>query len=696
MDRALATHAKPLYDLLKKLVEFIWTELQQQAFELLKKALTSPPALMPLDYTVGAGEITLGTDASLTGWGADLGQIHNGKRHPARFESGVWNDAERNYDATKRECRAVLKALKKLRSYLYGVRFVLETDANVLVAQLNMSGTDLPGALITRWLAWIHLFDFDVRHVTGRVHTSADGLSRRPATLEDQEECDNCNLDSFIDAELNCVYVSPAAVETMEPPLPVLEDGYSEKSVEIATYLTTLARPPTMTTKEFLKFKKEALLFKVQDRILFRRNSKNVPIRRVVDRIEDQMTIMEELHDESGHKGREGTYRRIADRYWWNGMFQQVKKYVQTCVPCQHRDPTRPEEELHPTWTSELFARVAVDVVYMPSDAGFTHLVVGRCDLSGWVEARPLRGATSEQVAKFLWEDFVCRHGCFGKLIVDGGPENKGYVQVLAEKYNIKRVLTSAYHPQANGMVERGHRPIVDALAKMGENKSLRWVSNLAAVLWADRSTVKTSTAITPYRMLFGQDPVLPIELKFPTWRILPWETVRTTADLLALRARQMQRRDKDMAEAVLHLERMRKEGKDAFDASHRTRTEDLKIGDRVLMHDTPRFMNRRTENKLAYRWTGPYLILEALPILGTYVLGELDGTLLKGTYAGNRLKSFHSRQLLVQDEIVSQGTTEAFETGGEVREITEQELQEAIPNGWRMAVVIPPVRTAT
>ena len=114
-----------------------------------------------------------------------------------------------------------------------------------------------------------------------------------------------------------------------------------------------------------------------------------------------QTTIIEELHDESGHKGREGTYRRIADRYWWDNMFQQVKKYVQTCVPCQHRDPTRPEEELHPTWTSELFARVAVDVVYMPSDAGYSHLVVGRCDLSAWVEVRSLRGATSEHVNHF-------------------------------------------------------------------------------------------------------------------------------------------------------------------------------------------------------------------------------------------------------------------------------------------------------
>lgn len=59
------------------------------------------------------------------------------------------------YDLTKQECCGVLKALKKVRYWLYRVRFVLETDANVLVAHLNWSDIDLPGALVTRWKALI-------------------------------------------------------------------------------------------------------------------------------------------------------------------------------------------------------------------------------------------------------------------------------------------------------------------------------------------------------------------------------------------------------------------------------------------------------------------------------------------------------------------------------------------------------------
>ena len=92
----------------------------------------------------------------------------------------MWSKAEMSYDVTKRECHAVLKALQKVRYWLYGVHFVLEMDANVLVAQLNRSATDLPGSLVTRWIAYIRLFDFEVRHVPGHKHTAADGLLRRP------------------------------------------------------------------------------------------------------------------------------------------------------------------------------------------------------------------------------------------------------------------------------------------------------------------------------------------------------------------------------------------------------------------------------------------------------------------------------------------------------------------------------------
>jgi len=89
---------------------------------------------------------------------------------------------------------------------------------------------------------------------------------------------------------------------------------------------------------------------------------------------------------------------------------------------------------LCPTWSSTLFEKIGLDVIHMPPCKGKNYLVVARDDLSGWVEARALSSANS------LWEDVVCRYGCFGRLVVDGGPENKGWVKAFTRKYGIKRV----------------------------------------------------------------------------------------------------------------------------------------------------------------------------------------------------------------------------------------------------------------
>lgn len=652
--------AEPLYHLMKKNVTFVWGPEHTYAMDKMKFELTSPPALISIDYSPDAGAIIYAVDSSLRGWGGALMQIRGKKKHPVRYESGIWSDQERKYDATKRECRGILKALKKVRFWLYGVHFILETDANVLVAQLNMSGTDLPGALITRWIAWIRLFDFEVKHVSGSKHTAADGLSRRPPTEADLlENAASMDIDDFIDAELGSLRVSPARVS--EEGERVLDESYSDKSERIATYLTTLQKPSDLTVKEFKKFKDEALRYRVQGKQLFRRNSKNVPSRRVVDSEEDRQRIIHQLHDEGGHKGREGTYRRIADRYWWENLHQEVKNYVQTCEACQKRDPARIEEALHPTWVSLLWSKIGLDVVHMPPSEGKRYLVVARDDLSGWVEARALTSANSVSVAKFVWEDVICRHGCFGKLIVDGGPENKDVLIELTHRYGIKRIVVSAYHPQANGMVERGHRPLADALAKKTLGGTGKWVRNLPAVCWSDRTTVRVSTGHTPFYLNCGYEAVLPIELDMPTWKILPWDEVHTTADLIAMRARQIQRRDEDLEEAALYLQRSRLQGKDTFDESHKVRPEDdLSEGDMILLHDTK--LDNQHSAKLSFRWTGPYRIAEAINEKGTYKLSELDGTLLAGTYAGNRLKKFHVRSKYRSpqsaDESSSQGTT--------------------------------------
>jgi hypothetical protein len=124
-----------------------------------------------------------------------------------------------------------------------------------------------------------------------------------------------------------------------------------------------------------------------------------------------------------------------------------------------------------------------MDVVKMPACRGKSCLVVARDDFSGWVEAKAFFIAVSETVSKFLWEDVICRYSMFDKLIVDWGPENKGLVEGLVKKFGINRIITSAYHPEVNGMIERGYQSTANGLAKMTEGGLGKWVDNLPAVL---------------------------------------------------------------------------------------------------------------------------------------------------------------------------------------------------------------------
>jgi hypothetical protein len=352
--------------------------------------------------------------------------------------------------------------------------------------------------------------------------------------LDERNEED---IEDFLDSELAILSITPVGLTPKAPKnsdpnsdsdssTKVLNDDYSEESQRIARYLTTLRKPKDLIGSGFRQFKKKAIRHAVQDRLLFRKENKNIPSRLVIDSGEEQAKIIKALYDDSGHKGRESTYQKIADRYYWEGCYAMTKAYVLGCKICQMRDSRRQEEALYPTWESALFEKIGLDVVHMPQSDGKNYLVVAREDLSGWPEARALSKASSEAIAKFLWEEVVSRHGCFGRLVVDGGPENKDHLEAFVKQYSINRVQVSAYHPQANGMVERGHQSIVEALARMTNGGIKKWTRNLPSVLLAERTTVHRPTGKTPFGIIYGREAVLPVELEHPTWRVLKWTEV--------------------------------------------------------------------------------------------------------------------------------------------------------------------------
>ena len=151
----------------------------------------------------------------------------------------------------------------------------------------------------------------------------------------------------------------------------------------------------------------------------------------------------------------------------------------------------------------------------MPKYGGFTKIVAMRDYSSSWLAAKPIKSADSRSIAPFIF-DWISRFGLMGHLICDNGPENKGLKQELIKRYRIKNVHIASYHSQANGLVQRGHQPVLNALSKLGQ----KWVKNLPPVVWADCITTHASTGFALYKLVFGLDCVLPIELRAASWAV--------------------------------------------------------------------------------------------------------------------------------------------------------------------------------
>ena len=223
---------------------------------------------------------------------------------------------------------------------------------------------------------------------------------------------------------------------------------------------------------------------------------------------------------------------------------KDVTEYCKSCPECQFRDAKRMEEPSKMTFLNQLFYRINSDVTYMPKAQGKRYLIVARDDFSSWPEARALERLTPEGVAKFFYEEVIARHGLPREVRLDNGPENKGEMERLLQQFGVRTIKITAYNSKGAGNIESGHRVFHNAIAKVTQGTGRKWPDLLPAVLLSDRVTTKRSTGMSPFRMLYGFEAILPIETEIPAWSSIDPTGVTTTEELLRYRAEQIDRRD--------------------------------------------------------------------------------------------------------------------------------------------------------
>ena len=134
-----------------------------------------------------------------------------------------------------------------------------------------------------------------------------------------------------------------------------------------------------------------------------------------------------------------------------------------------------------------------------------------------------------------------------GKIVADRGELDAREATELFERLGVKLSLTTTYNPEVNGKIERGHGPIVKAIVQACNGRVGNWQRLLPYALWADRTTHSWVTRYMPTELMYGQNPVMPIEKTIASWVAIPWENEMSREELVAARIRQLEIRPEDL-----------------------------------------------------------------------------------------------------------------------------------------------------
>ena len=610
-----ASIASPLNKLTHKNARFYWDESCDQAFHTLKSCLTSAPILAYPDFSL---PFELNTDASSTGIGFALCQTQDGKNRAIAYGGRDLNPAERNYSTTEREALAIVEGIKKFRNYLHGRKFVINTDHNAL--RWLMSIKD-PSGRLARWALLVQQHDFSIEYKSGKQNLDADALSRRPYGPQ----------------------LHTNAYDLPGVPIDRIRDlqRQDHELSDLITFLETDALPPGYNrARSFVlsgdKFylDENGLLFSLWTPS--KRTNRDVCSQLVIpDALKHEVLVW--AHDDvtAGHLGTQKTYGKIRTRYYWRNMFRDIDRWCKSCVDCAMKKAPRNRHKapLLPIPVENAFDRLAVDCLgpFPVSNAGNRYVVVFTEYLTRWPEAFAVPSTDAPTIARLLVNHIVLTHGAPRTLLSDRGANFlSSLVRSVCELLNTKKVNTTAYHPQTDGLVERFNHTLCQSISMYVSRDQKDWDSHLPAILFGFRVSPHETTGDSPFYLLYGREPRLPVDVS-----LLPPSNV--TNSIKEHRARIVQTIEEAHAIARANIQRTQQAMKARYDRS--AREPQFAVGDKVWVY-TPK-TKKGLSRKLMHHWHGPFRITEKCSPVH-FRLRTCDNRLVSITVHANRMKPYY------------------------------------------------------
>lgn len=393
---------------------------------------------------------------------------------------------------------------------------------------------------------------------------------------------------------------------------------------------------PAIDTKTKKRLELKSRFFAVQNNILFkkdrRKQTRNKLLKVLRPHEVEPVIFMMHNHPLGGHLGIDTVFEKIRNLYYWPQMYNHIKSYIKTCDACQRRGKQRNTQPLQPIPVRDPFYQIGIDIVGpLPiTPRNKRYIVVATDYMTKWPEARALDVATAEKVAEFIFEEIICRHGCPHIILSDRGTHFRNQmIANLLERFRIKHLFSTPYHPQTNGLVERFNRTLCESLARTTEIVT-NWDINIPAVLFAYRTAKQATTKIEPFYLVYGRPAKMPIT-----------EGVEIAEENLLTRLFHLVDELPENREKVkrqIKLEQQKQ--KDYHDRKIKVIIQ-YEIGDKVLMYLA--IKDKNYSGKLEPNWKGPYYIHDKLKP-DVYKLRTLDGKVLRTPINGSLLKKYNER----------------------------------------------------
>ena len=580
--RMFSEIAAPLTQLTQKGKTFEWTETQQQAFDALKKKVSEHPVLIlpnpRLPYLVT-------TDASGFAVGATLSQDQGRGNQPIAFLSKKMLPAELHYPPHEQELLAIIVALKTWRHYLLGTKFNVATDHRSLIylqTQPHLSARQ------TRWLEFLQQFDFGTEYKEGRTNVVADGLSRRP------------DHKSVTPVTSTVSVVSSSSIDVGANLREAIMQSYTIDK-ECSELITMASSPdsnyPSSSTRSDSRVRLQGgLLVNDSHRILIPSSAASV-----------KSMIFHECHDAplAGHSGAAKTIDRIARRFIWKNMNEEIRSYVTTCLLCQMNKSSSqlPMGLLQPLPCPDRpWHTVSMDfIVALPKTRqGNDSTIVVIDKLTKWAIYIPtLTADDAPTVARHFFQHVVRHHGVPSVIISDRDAKFTSiFWRSLWGQLGTQLHMSTAFHPETDGQTERQNRTLEEALRAYVNYKQNDWDEHLVSLELAYNCSVHLSTGFSPYYLNYGYDPHLPIDAAMNSSRI---SNNPTAAERIQQLHDSIQMAKKNIAEA---------QQRQAHYANLKRREIQLIVGQKVFLSTQHLALKDKDRTKkLLPRFIGPFSV---------------------------------------------------------------------------------------